>query len=117
MKDKIINFFKNKFNITLIILQVIAFVSYFLGGISQFFVVMFFVLEGAFFIVWGIKFLVGIGDSKYSQEIYSQLPFSEDERQRIRKHGMMTNKNNKFIGAFMIVLGVILIFSLFSMII
>jgi hypothetical protein len=114
MKDKIINFFKNKFNIVLIIIQIVALVCYFLGNVSFVFSIMFFLLEGGFFITLGIRILIGVKNSRYSDELLTQLPYSQEEIQMKRKMNQNTNKNNKFVAFSFIVLGCILIFSLFS---
>jgi len=116
MKDKILSFLKNKFNIALIIIQGLAIICYFLGCLSVFFSAMLFVLEGVFFVVWGLKILIQIRNSRYTQEIFNQLPYDEAEKARILKQRNSINKNNKFIGISLIVLGAILIFSLFSFI-
>lgn len=116
MKDKIFKFLKNKINITLIVLQVLAVISFLLGSFVGFFSSMFFVFEGAFFIVWGIKSLLVIKDSRFKQEIYEQLPYDRLEKERIRKQTQNSERNNKFMGIFLILFGVILIFSLFSVI-
>lgn len=113
MKDKISNFFKNKFNITLVILQVVAIFSYFLGSLWWFCSIAFFVLESAFFIVWGVKILVEIKPQRYSNEILEQLPYNEQEKERIRRQSMNTTKNNKLMGWMLIALGVVVIISLF----
>ena len=116
MKDKLISFLKNKFNIALIILQILAIVSYFLGALAIFFSIMFFVLEGSFFVLWGIKILLDIKNSRYSLEAINQLPYDEAEKIRMIKQRNNINKNNKFIGVVLICLGLVLIFSLFSLI-
>ena len=115
MKNKIINFLKNKFNIAMIVLQFVAVICYLLGGVSYAFSVMFFLLEGAFFIVWGIRILIGVKGSRFADELLIQLPYTQEEIHRKRQRDQKTNKNNKFIGISLIVLGCILIFSLFSM--
>ena len=114
MKDIIMKFLKNKFNIALIVIQIVALVCYFLSGLWKFFPILFFMLEGAFFIVWGIKIFVGIRASDTSQEIYNQLPFSEEEKKNISKTNLRTKKNNKMVGIILIILGSILFFSIFS---
>ena len=54
--------------------------------------------------------------NKYNLEIYEQLPYTEQQREQIKKQMTSSNKNNKFMGICLIVLGVVVIFSLFSMI-
>ena len=116
MKEKFKRFISNKFNIALIIIQVLAISSYFLNGTHMFFTVMFFLLEGAFFILWGIKMLINISDTRRQYEIYEQLPYEESEKIRMIKASENSNKHNKFMGIGLILLGIVLIFSLFSMI-
>jgi len=115
MKDKIISFFKSKFNIALIVLQILAIVCYFLSRLGDFFSIIFFVLEGAFFVVWGIKILYQLKVQDVSKEVLNQLPYSDEEKERQRKLRESVAKNNRFIAICFIVLGLILVFSLFSL--
>ena len=114
MKDKLINFFKNKFNIALIAIQVVAVIFYAMSGLIVFFPILFFASEGAFFIVWGVKLLVEMRDVDYKMEILSQLPLSEQERIDLAKKNQRIQKNNKFIAIILIILGIALCFSIIS---
>ena len=114
MKDKILKFLKDKFNIALISIQVVAIISYLMSVWGVFFVVLFFSLEGAFFIVWACKIFYNIKRSKASQEIYTQLPYTELERENIRKKTALIDKNNKTVAVVLLILGIILVFSVFS---
>ena len=116
MKDKLLAFFKDKFNISLVVLQVLALISFCFSEISGVVASMFFVLEGVFFIVLGIKILLNIKKTRDKYEILSQLPYTEAEKAEIIKKTESANKNNKFIGVVLILIGIILIFSLFSLI-
>lgn len=116
MKQKIIEFLKNKFNITLIALQALAVISYFLSNYFLFFLILFFALESAFFIVWGVKFIVINKDAKYKMEIYDQLPYTDAQREVIRKNSENNSKNNKLMAVMLILLGVVLFFSGISVI-
>lgn len=116
MKEKILKFLKDKFNIALITLQVVAIICYVLSGVSTVFVGLFVALEGAFFVVMGVKFLRGISDSRYAQEIYEQLPYTEEEKKVLRKKQESANKNNRFVAIILIILGIVLFFSAFSLI-
>ena len=113
MNKKIIDFLKDKFNIALIVIQVLAIISYFLGA-YMFFMILFFMLESAFLVVWGVKYLVVNKDSKYKMEIYDQLPYTNAEREMIRKNSEKTAKNNKMIAVMLILLGAVMLFSGFS---
>ena len=115
MKQKIIEFLKDKFNIALIVIQVLAVICYLLGS-SMFFFVFFFVLESAFLIVWGVKFLVVNGNSKYKMEIYDQLPYTAAQKELIVKEKEKNAKNNKMMAVMLILLGVVMLFSGISMI-
>ena len=114
MKDKLIGFIKNKFNIALIAIQLCALVFYALSGLWEFFPILFFVSEGAFFIVWGVKLLVEMRKVTTSQEILSQIPMSEQERLELAKRNVRIEKNNKFIAIILIILGIVLVFSILS---
>lgn len=116
MKEKILKFLKDKFNISLIIIQVIAIICYALSGLSMVFVMLFIGLEGVFFVIMGTKFLRGISASNSMQEIYEQLPYTEEERKKLRKKQESANKNNRFVAIILIFLGIVLFFSAFSLI-
>ena len=115
MKHKIIEFFKDKFNIALIVIQVFAIMCYLLGA-HMFFMVLFFVLESAFLIVWGVKFLVDNSNSKYKMEIYDQLPYTAAQKELIVKEKEKNAKNNKMMAVMLILLGIVMLFSGVSMI-
>ena len=116
MKNRIINFLKNKFNIALIAIQVLALIVFLMRFLSIVFVVLFFMLEGAFFIVWGAKFLYEISHSAGKSETIMQLPYSDEERRRLVMQMQRTNKNNKFVAIMFILLGSMLVLSLFSLV-
>lgn len=116
MKDKLLAFFKDKFNIALVVIQILALISFCFSEMSEVFASMFFVLEGAFFIVLGIKILQNIKKSRDKYEMISQLPYTNAEKAEIIKKIESANKNNKFIGVVLILIGIVLIFSLFSLI-
>ena len=115
MKQKIIDFLKDKFNITLITLQVLAIISYFLSAYFVF-LVLFYLFESAFLIVWGFKFLGVNNKSKYKMEIYNQLPYTDAEKEQIRKNNDKALKNNKMMAVMLILLGIVLLFTGFSVI-
>ena len=114
MKEKILKIFKNKFNITLIILQVLALFCYFMAGLWQGFAVIFFVLEGVFLIVWGIKIFADIKKIDDNHEILGQLPFTEEEKKNILKTDLRVKKNNRLVAIILIILGTVLVFSVFN---
>jgi len=108
MKQKIIQFFKNKLNITLLALQFLAIICALLG----FFI--FFLFEGAFFVIWGIKLILAKRYKNNELEIYEQLPYSEEQKKNFRKNIERTNKSNRIMGFMLIAMGIILFFYLFS---
>lgn len=114
MKERLLMFIKDKFNIALIAIQVIAIICYSLSNFSGFFSVLFFVLEGIFFILWGIKLFYKVKKSQAEMEIYSQLPYTEHQKIALRKKQESVNKNNRFIALMLIILGIVLLFSAFS---
>lgn len=114
MKDLIDRILKNKFNIVLVIIQIVAVLCFLLGQRFVFGTVMFFILEGGFLITWGIKLLIEVRNSKYSEEIVNQLPYTQDQREYIFKKNKRDNKNNKFMAFMLIALGIVVIFTLFS---
>ena len=66
--------------------------------------------------VLGIKILQNIKKSRDKYEMISQLPYTNAEKAEIIKKIESANKNNKFIGVVLILIGIVLIFSLFSLI-
>ena len=114
MKEYIRKFCKDKFNIVLLIIQILALFFLALASISYVFTILFFVMESVFFIVLGIKFLVGTKKLKNNQELYNQLPYNETQRELLKKNDENEIKNNKFRGVMFIILGIILLFTLFS---
>lgn len=115
MQKKVIDFLKNKFNIALIVLQVFAIISYFLMSIL-FFMILFFLLESAFFILWGIKILIKNKHYVSELEINNQLPYTDEQKQQIRKTSESNMKNNKIMSVMLILFGIILFISSFSII-
>lgn len=116
MKEKIQEFLKNKFNIALLVIQTLAIISYLISSLGVFFVVLFFNLEGIFFLVWGIKIFKSIKVNNSQKEIIMQLPYSNEERVEMLKKMESTNKNNRFVAIMLILLGIVLFFSVFSLI-
>ena len=116
MKNKLINFFKNKFNTSLVLIQIAALIVFLMNSLSAVFVVLFFMLEGSFFIVWGIKILYETSHGGNKQETIMQLPYTDEERRRLMMQVEKTNKNNRSVAIMFILLGSILVLSLFSLI-
>jgi hypothetical protein len=116
MKNQIINFFKNKLNTTLVLMQVVALIVFLMNSLSVVFVVLFFLLEGAFFIVWGAKIFYEMSHSMNQKETIMQLPYTDEERRRLMIQTERANKNNKYVAIMFILLGSILVLSLFSVI-
>ena len=114
MKEKMLRFLKNKFNITLIVIQMIAIVVYLINGLWEYMPVIFFALEGVFFIVWGVKILSDLKKLDVQQEVFGQMPYTDEERIEIAKRNKAVRKNNKFLAVALIILGAVLFFSLFS---
>lgn len=116
MRDKLLNFFKDKFNITLMVIQLLAIICYFLSGLTIVLVVVFILLEGAFFVLWGIRIIRSTKDDLLKLDMCYQIPYTEEERKVIIKNTESKIKNNRFIGVILILIGIVLIFSLFSII-
>lgn len=116
MKEKILKFLKDKFNIALIVIQVVALICYALSGVAEIFVILFVALEGVFFVILGVKILHSISLSRDMQEVYEQLPYTEEEKKILRKKQESASKNNRFVAIILIILGIVLFFSTFSLI-
>lgn len=116
MKEKILKLLKDKYNIALIVIQVIAIICYALSCVAGVFVILFVSLEGVFFVMLGVKILRSITESNDLQEIYEQLPYTEQEKKMLRKKQESANKNNRFVAILLVILGIVLFFSAFSLI-
>lgn len=117
MKEYLISFFKDKFNIILSLIQVMALILLAFFHISLVCTILFFVLESAFFVCWGIKIMIHAKRIKNNEEFYSQLPYTEMQVELLKKSAESEIKNSKFRGLMFIFLGVILLFTLLSSIV
>ena len=107
------NFFKNKFNMAILIVQCVAIICYLLGFLWGGMSLLFFACEGVFFVVWGIKCIFLARDNK----TYLNDELDVKQLNKINKKEKWENKNNILIGIGLILLGGMLIFSLVSRII
>ena len=106
MKD----FFKNKFNLIYTILQAIAILFLCLSTLSGLFLILCIIVEGIFFIVLGVSYFVKIKEKEQKDDLYSQLPFAEERKEKTLKKNTRNRRFNKLTGVFYILIGVALIF-------
>ena len=115
MKEFFKKFITNGFNIALIVIQVVALICLGIMGYVHVFVYFFIMLEGSFFIVWGIKILIECKKSLIKTEQYTELPMTTEQINYYRKRDMVSYKNSKFMGIIMCIIGAILLFMIFSL--
>ena len=114
MIEQIKNFFKNKFNLILTIIQALALILFAFGSVWGVCTIIGLVIEGVFLIVWGIKMFVGNKSIKSKEELLSALPIDQSESEKMQKRNKITIKGNRFQGVMLILLGILIIFVVFG---
>jgi len=110
MKNFLVNFFKNKFNTILFIVQVVACLFFALGnvwGICFLFAVM---SEGVFFFVMGVRSIVSNREIMRKESMLTSLPIAEDEIESLQKSNKRKVKSNQLQGVLYILMGLLLVF-------
>ena len=110
MKKYISEFLKNKYNMALLIVQIIALILFGFGNVWSFCFILAIIAEGIFFIVLGIKSLFDNKKMKHNQEVLSNLPMEESDLSKLNKRNNIKIKANKFQSTIFIFLGLLLIF-------
>ncbi|MBE5738160.1 MAG: hypothetical protein E7354_00280 [Clostridiales bacterium] len=117
MKEFIRKFFKNKFNIALVVLESIALLCLLVGYLGVFAcLVLFFVFQGVTCIVWGVKIIKTNSDITFTQQYYDELPYSVEQKKSMLRSDEKNMKSNKVTGWTIIGLGIVLIFMSMSFI-
>ena len=114
MIEQIKNFFKNKFNLILTIIQALALILFAFGSVWGVCTIIGLVIEGVFLIIWGIKMFVGNKSIKSKEELLSALPIDQSESEKMQKRNKITIKGNRFQGVMLILLGILIIFVVFG---
>ena len=114
MIEQIKNFFKNKFNLILTIIQALALILFAFGSVWGVCTIIGLIIEGVFLIVWGIKMFVGNKSIKSKEELLSALPIDQSESEKMQKRNKITIKGNRFQGVMLILLGILIIFVVFG---
>ena len=104
------NFFKNKFNLIYTILQSLSILCLCLSTLLGVFLLICIIFEGAFFIVFGVSFIVKNKENEQKEDLYSQLPFAEEMSEKTVKKQKQNKKFNIIKSIFYIFIGVALIF-------
>jgi len=114
MKELIKNFFKDGFNIALLVLQSIALIFVFTMSVFTYAVVFALLFESIFFIVWGSK--IFYNNKKYIKSLdnLTQLPYSKAEIDLMKRRAEYQVKGNKTRGIFFIITGIVIFFSIIS---
>lgn len=112
MKKLLKEFFGNKFNIVLTVIQVLALIMLVLGKVSGFCYLLAIAMEGVFFIVWGIRIFCQNKEIVKKQNIIDSLPISQNELDTMHKSNTRHIKANKLQAVLFIMMGIVLIFML-----
>ena len=112
MKELLKKFLKDKFNIALSIIQIIAIVFVCLAYLSPYMLVIALVLESVFFLVWGIKVFHGIKVAIKNLDNMGKLPFSQAEIALMKKRAEYDIKGNKSRGVFFIIASIVLMLTI-----
>ena len=110
MKKIIEKFLKNKFNVVLLIVQVIAILFLILGSMWDFAYILAVILEGVFFVLLGIKMFINNSKIRYKESLMQNLPIQKQEMESIQKSNVRKIKSNKFQAILYILMGILLIF-------
>ena len=110
MREKIIEFFSNKFNLILTIVQVIALVLFGFGNVWAICFVLAISSEGVFFVVLGIKTFANNKQIKSRESMMGALPIKKAELEHMQKQNNRTIKLNKLQAVLYIIMGIILVF-------
>jgi len=103
-------FFKSKINITLFSIQSLAFLFLCFCSLHGIFVILAIVLEGVFFIVYGVSFFLQNKNVNKETDIYNMMPISDEEKKSLSQRNLKSKKFNKLKGLMFIAFGIILIF-------
>ena len=103
-------FFKNKFNLTLFILQCVAVLFFCLINVWSICFVFAIFCEGAFFIVLGIAILNKNKQISKKESLLHNLPMQKNDIEDMEKRNKQKIKLNKFQAVLYIIMGILLIF-------
>ena len=112
-KESLLKFLRNKFNIVLIVLQIVALLSYLLSAVADFFGVIFLLMEGVFLIVWGVRMLFSLRQINQQIEVFERLSTDAKAIELNRKRCKQNKKNYIFMGIALIILGCVLLLYMF----
>lgn len=110
MKKIIKDFFKSKFNISMVVAQCLALIFLCLNSVWQVATILFFVFEGVFFVLWGISFFKRNKKLDQQTEILEKIDIVEIDMDKTQKKNKITKRSNVFTGIMIIMMGFVLIF-------
>lgn len=114
MKNYIKEFLKQKLNISLFILEVVAIILFCLGRLEALFFSFGMSIQGLFFVVLGIKMIIKNKKIFNDYEIVQTLPYDKKYLDAQKKKTYDLIKNNKFLSIAFWCMGALLIFVGFS---
>ena len=85
MIEQIKKFLKNKFNLTLLIVQACAILMFAFGSVWAICTIIGLIVEGVFFVLWGIKMIVGNKEIRKKEELLNSLPIGHTESEKMQK--------------------------------
>ena len=110
MKNTLIKFFSNKFNLILTIVQSAAVLCFLLNNALTFLLILGIVLEGVFFIVLGVRMFFDNKKIRQKEDLMRSLPMQREDEASMQKNNTRQIKANIWQAVLYIVMGIILIF-------
>lgn len=104
------NFFKSKLNIALVVIQGVALLFMCFSALVSWAIIPALILEGVFFIVYGVRFFYLNKDLDKQSELYALMPIGDDERKTLASAKKRNKRFNKIKGIIYIIFGVVLAF-------
>lgn len=103
-------FLKNKFNLTLVIVQAIALLFLCFCNLSVVFIMLAIGVEGVFFILYGVKYFINNKELNEKNNLLELLPMEDEEKKQMNIKESKSKKGNVGKALLFIFFGVILIF-------
>lgn len=103
-------FFKSKFNIVLFSTQVLALLALCFSSLNGIFLIISIVMEGVFFVVYGVNCFLANKKMERDNDLYELLPISEEEKKTMSVREKKSKKGNILKGIMFIVFGIMLVF-------
>jgi len=103
-------FFKSKLNIALVVIQGIALLFMCLSALWSWAIILALILEGAFFVVYGIRFFYLNKSLDKENELYELMPIGDDDKKYLASAKKRNKRFNKIKGILYIIFGIVIAF-------